>query len=274
MLWERKNFYLFCIDTMIMKKMTIVGAFVLCLLSTLSAQSVRAVSNNTNTWFMYFGSHKLSDKWGLHLEAQVRRSEFLAQSQQLLARVGVNYHFSPQVFATVGYCFVETEPYGKLPVRSSFPENRLWEQLQLRHQVGSFEWISRFRLEQRYVQVPVLKGTIYAAGDAIYTNRFRILNRFSIPFKGKTIVDKSFYLSIFDEIMVNFGEKVALNIFDQNRIYAAIGYKLPKVGRLELGYLNQMIIRGDGKTIENNHTLQVGLNANIDFYKKPMPVQK
>jgi hypothetical protein len=251
-----------------MKKIIILSAISICLSSIISAQSVRQISTNTNAWFMYFGTHKLSDKWGLHLEAQVRRSNFLAQAQQLLLRGGINYHFNPQVTATVGYCFVETEPYGKLPVRSSFPENRLWEQLQLRNQIGRFEWISRFRLEQRYVQVPVLTGATYAAGDAVYTNRFRILNRFSIPFKGKTIVDKSFYLSVFDEIMVNFGEKVALNIFDQNRLYVAIGYRFPTVGRLELGYLNQWIVRGDGKTIEDNNTIQVGLSTNIDFYKK------
>jgi hypothetical protein len=257
-----------------MKKNILLCIISLCLICTVSAQTARIVAQNTNTWFMYFGSHKISDKWGLHLEAQVRRSDFLSQSQQILLRGGINYHINPQTMLTAGYVFVQTEPYGKQPARSDFPENRLWEQLQLKNQVGSFEWISRFRLEQRYVQVPVLTGTTYAAGDAVYTNRFRILNRFSIPFKGKTIVDKSFYLSVFDEVMVNFGKKVALNIFDQNRLYAAIGYKLPKVGRLELGYLNQMIIKGDGKTIENNHTLQVGLSSSIDFYKKAEPVQK
>jgi hypothetical protein len=96
----------------------------------------------------------------------------------------------------------------------------------------------------------------------------RLLNRFSIPFKGKTIIDKSFYLSVFNEIMLNFGKKVALNLFDQNRMYAAIGYRFPKISRLEVGYLNQWIVRSDGKTIENNHTLQLGLTSNIDFYKK------
>jgi hypothetical protein len=233
-----------------------------------SAQSIRQVSTNTTTWFMYFGSHRVSDKWGLHLEAQVRRSDVISAAQQFLLRGGINYHIDGQVFVTAGYCFVETYPYGKLPARSSFPENRFWEQLQLRNPIGSFEWISRFRLEQRFVKAPVLKGTIYEPGDAVYTNRMRLLNRFSIPFKGKTIIDKSFYLSVFNEIMLNFGKKVALNLFDQNRMYAAIGYRFPKIGRLEVGYLNQWVVRSDGKTIENNHTLQLGLTSNIDFYKK------
>jgi hypothetical protein len=252
-----------------MKKIIILSALSICLNTIISAQSIRQIATNNNAWFMYFGTHKLSDKWGLHLEAQSRRSDIISDAQQLLLRGGINYHINPQLTATVGYCFVETYPYGKLPAKIKFPENRLWQQLQFKNQVGSFEWISRFRLEERYVHVPILKGSVYEPNDtATHTNRFRLLNRFSVPFKGKTIVDKSFYLSVYDEIMVNFGEKVGLNLFDQNRVYIAIGYKLPKVGRLEVGYLNQWIVKGDGKTIEDNNTLQVGLSANIDFYKK------
>jgi Protein of unknown function (DUF2490) len=235
---------------------------------SLFAQSPRQYTNNANTWFMYFGTHKIADKWSLHLEGQVRRSDGLSIPQQFLVRPGINYHLSPQVMLTVGYAFIETNPYGAFGSKIDFPENRIWEQLQLKHQVGAFEWVSRFRLEQRYVQSQVAKGAEFVLGDYIYSNRFRLLNRFSIPFKGKTIVDKSFYFSIYDEFMINFGENINLNLFDQNRIYAAIGYKFPTIGRLEVGYLNQLIIKSDGKKIENNNTLNVSLSCNLDFMKK------
>jgi Protein of unknown function (DUF2490) len=250
-----------------MKKHAIFSLLMLCFI-TLKAQNPREYTNNSTAWFMYFGTHKIADKWSLHLEGQVRRSEGLANPQQFLLRGGVNYHINPQATVTAGYAFIETYPYGGFPVKSIFPENRVWEQLQLKNQVGNFEWISRFRLEQRYVHAPVLVGGTYKAGDAVYTNRFRVLNRFSIPFNGKTIVDKSFYLSVYDEFMINFGKNVQYNLFDQNRIYVALGYKLPKVGRLEMGYLNQTLVKSDGKKIENNHTFQVGLSCNIDFKRK------
>jgi Protein of unknown function (DUF2490) len=239
---------------------------------SLFSQSIRQNTTNSNAWFMYFGTHKIADKWSLHLEGQLRRSDGLSIPQQFLLRPGINYHLSPQAMLTVGYAYIETFPYGAFPANSAFPENRIWEQLQLKHQLGAFEWVSRFRLEQRYVQSPILivgfGGSFYAPGPAVYTNRFRLLNRFSIPFKGKTIVDKSFYLSVYDEFMVNFGENVGLNIFDQNRAYLAVGYKIPKVGRVEMGYLHQLIIKGDGKKVENNNTFNLALNCNIDFMKK------
>ncbi|MFN7117408.1 MAG: DUF2490 domain-containing protein [Saprospiraceae bacterium] len=233
----------------------------------LSGQNARQYTNNNNAWIMYFGTHKFADKWSLHLEAQFRRHQLVTNPQQLLLRTGINYHLNPQAMLTLGYCFVETYPYGDFPVRATFPENRIWEQLQLKNQVGRFEWISRFRLEQRWSNLPVLQENIYEPGDAVYTNRFRLLNRFSLPFKGKTIEDKSLYLSVYDEFMINFGKNVGLNIMDQNRAYAAIGYKIPKVGRLELGYMNQLIFKGDGIKVENNHTLQAGLSCAIDFKK-------
>jgi hypothetical protein len=92
--------------------------------------------------------------------------------------------------------------------------------------------------------------------------------RLSVPFKGKTIEDKSLYFSCYDEVFINFGENVQMNIFDQNRVYTALGYKFPKWGKLEIGYMNQLVVKSDGVKIENNHTLQVGFSSTLDFRKK------
>jgi Protein of unknown function (DUF2490) len=236
--------------------------------SPIFSQTNRQYAHNNNSWWMYIGSHKISEKWGLHLEAQLRRSDFVKQKQQLLLRTGINYHFNAQASATFGYCFVSTGQYGGFPAKSEFPEHRLWEQIQLKSMYGKVEMVNRFRLEQRFSNLPIANNGIFEPGDAVYTNRFRLLSRFSIPLKGKSIEDKSWYVSFYDEFFVNFGKNVGLNIFDQNRAYLALGYKIPQLGRLELGYLNQLIFRSDGIRVENNRTLFLGLSSNIDFYKK------
>ncbi len=232
------------------------------------SQNNRQYTNNNNSWWMYIGSHKISEKWGVHLEAQFRRSDFLKQKQQLLLRTGINYHFNNQTTATLGYCFVQTGQYGGFPAKSDFPEHRLWEQIQLKSMLGRVEVVNRFRLEQRFSNLPIAKNGVFEPGEPVFTNRFRTLHRFSIPLKGKAIEDKSWYVSFYDEIFVNFGKNVALNIFDQNRAYVALGYKVPRLGRVELGYLNQLIVKSDGVKIENNRTLFLGLSSNIDFFKK------
>lgn len=237
------------------------------ILNVLNIHAQRQSTDNLNGWFMYFGDHKFADKWGIHIEGQLRRNDIISNGQQLLLRTGINYHFNPNVFTTVGYCYVETYPYGEFPVKVTFPEHRFWEQLQIKTQLSNFEWVSRFRLEQRFSQLPINNAGIFEPGDAVYTNRFRLLNRFSLPFKGSKIEDKSFYLTAYDEIMINFGEHVGMNLFDQNRAYLALGYKVPKLGRLELGYMNQIVIRPSGLQVEYNHTLQVGLSSTLDFRK-------
>jgi len=232
----------------------------------ISQQVQRKYTINYNGWYMYFGDHKVSDKWGVHLEAQLRRNEIITAGQQLLLRTGINYHFNSQVFATVGYGFIETYPYGDFPVKATYHEHRIWEQIQIKSQLGISEFTSRFRLEQRFSQLPVNRGDQFKQGPSVYTNRFRLLTRFSFPFKGKTIEDHSFYATVYDELFINFGKNVGYNIFDQNRAYAALGYQLPKLGRLEVGYLNQLVFKGDGIQVENNHTLQASLISALPFY--------
>ncbi|HEY0771929.1 MAG TPA: DUF2490 domain-containing protein, partial [Sphingobacteriaceae bacterium] len=76
-------------------------------------------------------------------------------------------------------------------------------------------------------------------------------------------------------IFINFGSEVAYNLFDQNRLYGAIGFTFSPNLKLEVGYLNQRVqLRSlDMSTgaarnrIENNHTLQVGLFSTMSFYK-------
>ncbi|MFM7769713.1 MAG: DUF2490 domain-containing protein [Bacteroidota bacterium] len=252
-----------------MKKILFTTLATIQLLTSFSQSSMRNVQTNNNTWFMYVGDHKVSERWGVHLEAQYRRNEIIAKPQQLLLRTGINYHFAPNMFATAGYCYVYTSQYGVFPAKSAFPENRFWEQLQVKTQAGRLEMTTRLRLEQRLTKLPVaINGGEFGPGDNVYTNRARMLVRFSIPFKGKTIEDKSLYFSCFDEGFVNFGRNVGMNIFDQNRAYVAIGYKIPRWGRVELGYLNQLLVKSDGVRIENNNTIQIGISSGIDFIKK------
>lgn len=232
------------------------------------SQSIRHYTTNYNGWFMYMGDHKLSKKFGGHLEAQFRRHDIVISGQQLLLRTGVNYHINDNAFVTAGYCFVETYMYGKFASKSDFPENRFWQQIQLKNQTGKVEIINRYRLEQRFIHLPVLKKDGYSPADkATYQNRIRLMTRVSVPFKGRNIIDKSFYLSVYDEVFLNFGKQVQLNYIDQNRAYIALGYKIPKLGRLEMGYMNQLIVKPDGIKVENNHTLQVGLSSVLNFYK-------
>ena len=234
------------------------------------SSSFRENANHTHTWLMYFGNHKFSGKLGLHAEAQLRRSDVISGKQQLLLRTGLDI-YTPQVRYTVGYAFIETYPYGDFPVANAFPEHRLWQQALVSNGIGKIKLSHRYRLEQRWLG----NSTTGQFENGRYENRMRYMVRANIPLKGNSIEAGTFYLGLYNEVFVNFGKEVGYNIFDQNRVYGAICYHLGKVGRLEVGYLYQLVQQrrlissSDPRNIlENNHTLQLALFSELPLYKE------
>ncbi|MEJ8801545.1 DUF2490 domain-containing protein [Pontibacter sp. H249] len=238
--------------------------FVLCtsllLPQSALAQSERIKDFNQNGWYMYFGDHALSDKWGLHTELQIRRYNYLSDPQQLLIRTGANYNLTENTMFTLGYGFIETYPYGEFPAADDFLEHRIYQQLQLKGNLSRLGLTHRYRLEQRWVQSPV-------TSDYTYLNRARYMLRATLPLVGSTTEAKEPYLAAYDEIFVGFGNNIQRNIFDQNRAYLALGYKINDAASVEVGYLNHIVQKANGVVFEHNHTLQVGLTYNIDFRK-------
>jgi len=116
---------------------TNLGKLVFCFLfitvfasNTLSAQNTRINNYNSIGWFNYFGTFKVSQKFGIHTEYQFRRSEIITEWQQSLLRVGVNYQINPKIQIRLGYAWIETFPYGETPINGmgkDFTEHRLFQ---------------------------------------------------------------------------------------------------------------------------------------------------
>jgi hypothetical protein len=241
-----------------------------CFTYSASAQSPnpRVNSYNVNSWFQYFGNHKISPRWGFHTEIQVRRSEFVTSWQQLLLRAGVDYYPHDQVRITAGYCFVNTWPYGDFPVANNFPEHRIWQNFLFTHPVSRITMQHRFRPEQRFFGNPQT-GKFE---NTRYENRLRYMVRVVMPLKEKTLDPKEFYLAFQNEIFINFGKEVRYNIFDQNRLYGALGYHMGKPGRIELGFMNQIVQQrnllqpGNEVIIENNNTIVIAYFQTLQLF--------
>jgi hypothetical protein len=54
------------------------------------------------------------------------------------------------------------------------------------------------------------------------------------------MTDKTLYLSAYNEIFLNSEE----TIFDRNRLYGGLGYRLNNHFRFEVGYMNQFLNNG------------------------------
>ena len=230
-------------------------------LSAVRAQEPNRVSDsNRHAWYMYFGDHQLGQSpFGIHFDGQWRRQGIGQKWQQFLLRPGMNYDISPTAQVSGGYAFINSYPYGDYPAQFTTPEHRIWQQLLLRQQIGKAGVAHRFRLEQRFVGVKESD----TAGEArllgySHRNRFRYFMKGVIPLQKKG-TDSTLFIAAYNEVMFNFGRNVQNNVFDQNRAYIALGRKIPGLGSLEVGYLQQTVQQGNGRVFEFNHTLQIGL---------------
>lgn len=252
-------------------KLYIIAFAALQLLGHSALAQTRTQTNNSHLWLMYFGNHKLSERIGVHAEVQWRRHEFMSANQQLLLRTGIDYYTKSNNRFTLGYAYVETYPYGEFKVANRFPEHRIWQQFLTTQAIGKLKLSHRYRLEQRMI------GNA-ATGEfkgGRYENRFRYMAKATFNLTGG---DRPVFAAIYDEIFINFGKEVAYNIFDQNRLYGAIGFTLSPYVKLEAGYLYQLVqLRSldanvpPRNKIENNHTIQLGLFSTIPFFKRENP---
>ncbi len=226
------------------------------------------VVSQWNGWYMYFGNHRLTDKWGLHTEYQWRRSDIIQEWQQSLARVGADFRLNDQVMISGGYAYIISFPYGEQPIAQKFDEHRIWQQLILNHSSGRVYFNHRYRLEQRWLENVSSGGNGGTMNDDYrYANRARYRFMINIPLNNEAIQPKTLFVSVYDEVFLGFGENIGVNILDQNRLYGALGYQFSSAGNVQFGYLYHKVIKGDGVRMENNHTLQLALFYNIDFRK-------
>ena len=239
----------------------------LLLQSFLIQGQTRTHTDNTNAWLMYFGNHKFSSHVGLHAEVQWRRSDVFSENQQLLLRTGLDFYLKTDLRFTMGYGFIETYPYGEFAVQQAFPEHRIWQQLLTQQDLGKVKLAHRYRLEQRMIG----NASTGQFENGRYENRVRYMAKATINVtNGKHPI----FAALYDEVFVNFGKDVGYNIFDQNRLYGAIGYSISPALKMELGYLYQVVqLRNlDGPSfknrIENNHTLQIAVFSNVAFGKQ------
>ena len=179
--------------------------------------------NELGNWLMYFGTHKISEKYSLHYETQLRNYEVISNFNQLLPRVGLNYHIDESSIVTAGYAFIPTQnEFDKGWGEEMVTENRIWEQFILRNSINRVKIRHRYRLEQRWVK----------AGDiTTYKNRARYMFSVKLPISKNE--ESPLFISLYDEIFLNISD----NPFDQNRLFAALGYQVNKQMNIQLGYL-------------------------------------
>jgi len=202
-----------------------------------------AQTSNLGNWLIYFGNKKINSKWNWHHEVQYRNYDVIGDLEQLLLRTGIGYNLSENNNnILLGYGFIHSQNYlGTLEEKISVNEHRVYQQFISKQQIGRVKIQHRYRLEQRWIE------------DQEFRMRFRYFLSLNIPVNNKEMVNETIYLSGYNEIFLNNKP----DIFDRNRLYGGIGYKVNDLIRFEVGYMNQFF-NIDGRD-------QVNLIAFVSF---------
>ena len=245
----------------------LVAVFFLAIFHSHSAQHL--ISNQNHAWVTYLGNHKLTNKFSLHTEYQWRRADGFENWQQSLARIGVDYFINSSLSVTAGYAWVLSYPYGDMPIAHTFNEQRIWQQVNAKSKYGRFELQHRYRLEQRFLENYIRNqdGT-FSKGSDLFRQRVRYRAMVLMPISRKEMQDNTLFLNVNNELFLGFGKGIGKNILDQNRMNFALGWLFNKDFNVQVGYLNQFVIKTDGIKMERNNTLLVSTVYNFDFTKK------
>lgn len=221
---------------------------IILLFGAIQSNAQHSGEEKLGSWLMYFGNTKISDKYSLHTEAQLRLYEPVNNFNQLLLRTGLNYHINSYALVTLGYGYIPTETYDKERPDAQSIEHRIWQQFILTNSIGRFHFEHRYRIEQRWIN---------SEETTRYLDRLRYRLMVNIPLNKAEMLENTVFLSFYDEVFLN----VTDTPFDQNRLYGALGYKFSKAISLQAGYLRHRL------GPNNYNRLQLAFFINSDLTK-------
>lgn len=201
-------------------------------------------------WYMYFYNTTIKNgPWGVQGDIQYRNFNLMGDLEQLLLRSGITY--KPQnanIKFTLGYGHITTGTYGN--DESTTLESRIYQEALYPVKFGERIFTNhRFRYEQRFVE------------SQDFRTRYRYNLFLNIPINQKTMDKNTLYLALYNELFMNgernIGNNKKVELFDRNRLYAALGFYIQKQLKVQLGVMTQTT-----NAVEKNQ-LQLSIHHNI-----------
>ncbi len=198
----------------------------LCFISSIGFSQ----NSDLGNWLLYFGNKQIDNKWNWHHEVQYRNYNAVGDLEQLLLRTGIGYNLTENNNnILLGYGFINSQNYiSNTDDKADVNEHRVYQQFITKQKIGIVKLQHRYRFEQRWVE------------NQDFKLRLRYFLGINIPLNQQEFTDKTIYLSSYNEIFLNTED----NVFDRNRLYGGIGYKLNSLVKFELGYMNQFFTNG------------------------------
>lgn len=217
------------------------------------AQTEKVVDKQSLLWVRYYNQLELNQKWSIHTEIDNRIFINPVTQNTFVSRLQIRNKITDKVELGSGFAYFSVATQNP-EVKNDFhvPEYRVQQDISIKQSLGKVNLTHRYLLEERFThnstKMQLENGTTFYL-------RFRYRIQGDYTFWKK---EKRFLKGILsDEIMINGGNKIIKNTFDQNRIYAAVQVGISPNVALELGYLNSFQERTNGVDYFNRDIIRV-----------------
>lgn len=212
-------------------------------------------------WLKYQGTHSIGQRarWALRADAEIKRNHLVPDPVSLKGRFGMERQASVRVAA--GYYVTWHSPYDAASQPYSFPEQGVWEEVTLRHHLGSREMTElshRLRMEQRWL------ARRDSAGAPIDHWNFENV----LAYRAQLVFGDGIAPVISEEIWLRAPPRSGKRILDENRV--SVGIRVPfgdsSHWRIDLAYIHQAVFRS-ARTVSGrqrvNHNIRLTLNSSV-----------
>ncbi|MBN9283824.1 MULTISPECIES: DUF2490 domain-containing protein [unclassified Flavobacterium] len=241
---------------------------VIVLFVSCSLLAQKSVTHQQLLWYGYYNTLKINKNWNVLSEVQERQFYNPTAQHQLVFRSNIQRKLIDNWNASAGMTLFLQSPQDPEAESSLIvPE--------LRPDIGfdnkqkfSFMTIShRYKAEARFFHDT--ENNELSGGYRFSNFRFRYQLGFDIPvIRKKHTREEMITVKVKDEVMFNAGSTIVKNVFDQNRIYAAVNYRLNPAFAVEVGYMNWYQQRTSGTEYYDRDILRISLFHTISLKNK------
>lgn len=249
-----------------MKAFKIYLPILLLFTATNLLSQTKNITHADQIWMGYFNQTKLSDKWGIWLDGQLRtQDDFVNNLYVGIARVGGIYYLNPNCKIIVGYAFANYYPAEKHSMVSQI-EHRPWQQIQWTTAYGANKLTQSFRFEERFIRNVLNDSTL--ADSYKFNYRFRYHINYQVPLNKKEFVANTFSLVVSDDVHFNLGKEVVNNVFDQNRFFVGVGYYFNSQDYVQFGYMNVFQQQAQAGLYKSSNVIRATFYQNLNWSHK------
>jgi len=209
----------------------------------------KAQSIEHNGWLFWSHEQKITDRWQFSYDMQLRSADKFDYVNTLLIRPGIGYVIKENQTVTLGYTYFGTWEKENDELMYE-PENRIFEQFEIKNKLRNVNITNRLRFEQRFMQMQQEK---------VFAQRLRYYIQALIPIIANPDFTSGMYFCVQNELFLNVQgyKQFDKSLFDQNRPYAGIGYRFNEKLDLEAGYMLRYIIQEDKNVLNNIFQLSI-----------------